>query len=473
MYKHLFFDDQRLYVRQGLRREYGVPEAVGSFVDPRYATPYCWCWALRGIDGKVHLLYTGHVQDENGKVFNCFGAAISDDGIAFQLRNTAAESGIDNPVTPNQFLAPSAGQGVFNSEIALILEDRQAPPSERYKLLYADMAPWVPTRHVVDSIYTSPDLVKWTLKDGAIWNTEGTEPLTGGFFNPVSGKFTILTRPDFGQRRVAVTETADWYHFTPPELCMQCDSLDDTLAEIYGMPALEYDGWFIGFPHVYSGFAQEIFVKFFGGTMNAQLAYSLNGHHWQRSLRKPFVSGEMLPDGPWKMAYLSSFLREPDGSLLLYVCSSRKEHGAKAEEMMGQSCIHVLRLRADGFIRLSTTGEEEGVLALRETCLQAPRLQINLQAKHATCAIYKFDSRGKEAWRSHEDCIPFSGDSTCWEPQWRSGDLQELVGQLVNIEVKLQDGSLYSIAYDGVPLMGSQSSRYFAKGILPTRERWF
>jgi hypothetical protein len=198
-----------------------------------------------------------------------------------------------------------------------------------------------------------------------------------------------------------------------------------------------------------------------------QLAYSLDGLHWQRSLRTPFIEGDMLPDGPWKMTYLNSVIRDSDGSLLLYVCATRQEHGMKAEDMMGQTSIKILRLRADGFVRFVTNGNKEGVLTLRDSLLQGGDLRINLQAKHATCAIYKFGSRGQESWLSHEDCLPFSGDSTCWRPQWRNGSIDDVVGKLIIVEVRLHDGALYSIAYDGIPLMNTQAARYDRDGILP------
>lgn len=468
MYTHLFFDDQRLYVRQGLRREYGEPELVGSFTDPKLTPAYGWCHALRAPDGNVHLLYNGIALDGTMPV-HAFGAAISSDGVHFQPRNTARESGFAHPLVPNQILPPSTK----NSEIAVVLEDSNAPAEERYKMLFTDMTNREKTLRIEDSVYVSKDLIQWHLKEGACWNPEGTEPIAGAFYNPVAKKFTILTRPDHGQRRVGITETADWRSFSPIELCMQCDSLDEPLVEIYGMPAMVYEGWFIGFPLIYSGFEQGIFTKFSSGEMRVQLAYSLNGHHWQRSLRTPFLEGEMLPDGPWKMTFLSSVLRENDGSLLLYVCANHCQHGTPPEQMMGNACIKVLRLRKDGFIRLTTSGSEEGVLALRETCLQGDNLKINLCAKHATCAIYKYDTNGKELWFSHEDCIPFSGDATDWTPQWHNGSLADLRGKLINIEVRLQDGSLYSIRYDGIPLMNQQSVRYFRDGTLPPPERIF
>ena len=77
MYKHLFFDDQRLYVRQGLRREYGTPQVVGTYVDPNLSSPYGWAFAQRGPDGKVHLLYNGILKTDDGKPVHGYGIAAS------------------------------------------------------------------------------------------------------------------------------------------------------------------------------------------------------------------------------------------------------------------------------------------------------------------------------------------------------------------------------------------------------------
>ncbi len=207
--------------------------------------------------------------------------------------------------------------------------------------------------------------------------------------------------------------------------------------------------------------------------MCAQLAYSLNGHHWQRSLRMPFISPDMLPDGPWKMAFPSTMIRLKDGSILIYVCTSRLEHGTEYAKMIGNAAVKILRLRKDGFIKLTAKGDEQGVVALRDTLWQGGPLSINLHARHATCAIYKYGTNGTESWFSHEDCVPFSGDDCQWMPQWRTGTLNSLTDQLVNIEVRLQDGSLYSIAYDGIPMMNQQAECYRKFGRLPNNCKGF
>lgn len=459
MFKHLFFDDQRLYIRQGLRREYGVPREVGTYADPNLTSPYGWCHAATGPDGCVYLLYNGIAKTREGKCVHGFGVAVSSDGVQFEPRETLSECMFVNPLVPNQILEPS---DTF-SEIAALAEDADAPSSERYKMLFAHVL----ADHIEDEIHVSADLIHWRRLSGCTWNPQGTEPITGAFFNSVSGKFTVLSRPGWGQRRVGITETSDWRYFTPLEMCLQCDSLDEPLAEIYGMPAMAYDGWFIGFPLVYSGFEQTLATKYKTGRMCAQLAYSLNGRHWQRSLRVPFIGEEMLADGPWKMTFPSSMLRQKDGSVLLYVNASRHEHGTDYAKMVGNAFVKILRLRRDGFIRLATQEREPGVVALRETLWQGGPLSINLEARHATCAIYKYDSAGKEAWLSHEDCQPFSGDSTCWIPQWNHGATDDLTGKLVNIEIRLSDGCLYSISYEGIPLMNQESEQYRRTGITP------
>ena len=465
MYKHLFFDDQRLYVRKGLRREYGVPEFVGTYVDPNLTSPYGWCFAMRGPDGKIRLLYNGFLNSD--PQFHGFGIAVSDDGIHFSPQETGLAFEGDPRPLPNRIL-PSNANG---SEIAALLECPDAPADERYKILFADIRSQT---HIDDDVYVSPDLVLWKRLEGSCWNRQGTEPITGAFYNPRTRKFVILSRLDWGQRRVGITETADWKSFPPVDLCLQCDSLDEPLAEIYGMPAIEYDGWFVGFPLVYSGFEQEICNKFSSGMMRVQLAYSLNGCHWQRSLRTPFIGGETVPDGPWPMTFLSSVLRDADGSLLLYVCASHRQHGTPPAEMIGNAAVKILRLREDGFIKLVTEPGAEGTLALRDTCWQGGPLRINLEAEHATCAIYKYKvGADREVLLSHEDCIPFTGDSVRWVPQWRNGSPDELAGKLINIEVRLRGGALYSIAYDGFPLMNIQARRYEQSGILPERDRLF
>ena len=48
-----------------------------------------------------------------------------------------------------------------------------------------------------------------------------------------------------------------------------------------------------------------------------------------------------------------------------------------------------------------------------------------------------------------------------WKPQWTSGvQLSSLKEKVIIIEIKMTDGSIYSISGDGIQLMNIEASRY-------------
>ena len=102
---------------------------------------------------------------------------------------------------------------------------------------------------------------------------------------------------------------------------------------------------------------------------------------------------------------------------------------------------------------------------------------MNLQAKKATLAVYEV--RDEEQWSmpfllegySHEDCIPFSGNSTNWIPVYQNGKkLDDLQGKTIMLELKIEDGTIYSISGDFTPIMNTEGVRYRQlNGIRPKR----
>ena len=472
MFKQFFFDDQRLFVRENFERTYGETTLVGTYRDHKICTSYCWAWLIKGPDGKTHLLYQGTVSG-SGKML--MAAAISDDGIHFTPRNTAEEAGIKEPMVPNQLFSSDT-----DGEMAGVIEDKTAPPDERYKILFTDNSQIPLLLYIQDYILASPDLIHWKKLQGSCWNPAGTEPLLGVFFNKVSNKFTILSRPDWGQRRVGVTETNDWHYYTPLEMCLQVDSLDPALAEIYGMPAVAVDDIFIGFPHIYTNYPQVLNTKYFAGTMHAELSYSLNGRHWQRSLRTPFLSGShpqlVERDGvASKMLFLMSAMKQDNGEILLCATTNTHEHGCPPTQIKADdTSVSIFKMREDGYICLNTKDKQtEGRVATREIIWQAGELSVNLKAQKATCAIY--GQAGNDVkplpGYTHEDCVPFSGDSTHWTPAWKSrATLNAMGGKTVIIEIKLTDGVIYSFSGDGIPVMNQEAARYRRFGNLSQRK---
>ena len=451
----LFFDDQRLFNRTNVTRQYGIPELIEDavFYEKNASVSIGFPSVWNAPDGKYHMFYQGFLRGEDYKVVTL--AAISSDGIHWEPRNTAREAGIQDPICDNQLLP------FFDGELASVIEDKAAPEDQRLKAL---ITVYRRDSHTVDDlIYVSGDGIHWALCEDIRWNDRGAEPGAGGFYCETRDSFVITARPGWGVRRICSFETKDFIHFTKPELAIQCDSIDEPLIETYGMPSFSYKGWYIGLLWIYHTLSENR-TKYMGGTMDCQLAYSLNGLHWQRSLRYPFIPNGK--DGsPTSGMVFPSAVRLENGQIIIYASATPHEHGYFIED---GACIVSYTLREDGFICLKA-GDEPGSIFTRQMLLNSGNFSINIKCTdgQATCAVYDMYSNPIEGF-GHADCIPFSGDSTAWNPVFRSGrKVEELAGNIVTLEITFSNGELYAISGDYVHMMNQEAERYKKFGILP------
>ncbi len=437
-----FFDDSMLFRRERMTRKLGKPEIVATYCDGRSNISWFTGFVFRTDDGRFRMLYQGRQKDGSDMLLS----AVSGDGLHFEFEKEIMR--------------------VENAEVAAVVEDDLNAPEERYKLLLCEYGK-LPMR-VRGSLFVSPDLVHWKMLEGVSWNN-GNEPITGVFYNRVRDCFTITLRPDWGVRMVGFRETRDWRNFSEYVTCMRSDALDGPLDELYGMPAFDYAGRFVGLPLIYRNFEQGNHSKYWKGTIEAFLAYSDDGRYWIRSLRSPFLSGlneETLgATGSLRpMVWPASFRTAEDGSLLIYGSASDREHGI-GFDAAGAGCICVWRVRKDGLIALEA-GDEEGVVSTREIAWYGGEAHLNLSAEHATFAVYESsggvlpDVKPVEGF-GHGDCVPFSGDSTDWTPVFASGrKIDELKGRTLVFELRVRGGSVCSISGNGEPMFNVAAARF-------------
>lgn len=457
MYKHLFFDDRYLFERENVKRCYGEPKLVEDAVFKDTAVSTCWSgpWVFKLDDGSYRMIYSGRDTATESMTVSL---AKSKDGIHFEKELISGTSNIIMHI---------------RGEIASVFEDKFCPESERYKMLYTEINP--DTLTVDGILYVSGDLINWNISEHR-WSKDG-EPVTGVFYNHKKHCFTIVKRGSWGVRMLGYTETRDWKTFSPEVLCMQQDSIDAPLEEMYGMPSFAYDNIFIGFPHIYSGFPNCMSAKYSSGFIKAQLAYSYNGTNWLRSLREPFISGVYPENASNKdfyapMVWPTSMLVNED-SVMIYACASKYEHGPGFHEKGANGYIFTYKLRKDGFIALESDDKDiESVVATRENAWHGGELHINLKAKKATVAVYtsnKTENKGMNLYGvceviegySHEDCIPFDGDSCDWIPRFKNGKtIDALSGKALAFEIKFTDGTIYSIYGDMTPLFNVEGERF-------------
>jgi hypothetical protein len=471
MKKQLFFDDGFLFGRENVERKYGKAELIkdACYQDGVCSTDWPTGNVFKTAENEYRMVYMGMTNDS--KQMKLFMAK-STDGIHFTPDNFDEDFKAHGKVAAHEIMDIPNG-----FEVADVYEDPTANAQEKYKLLMSEYNG--AEIYVHDYIYTSADLFRWT-KTPYKW-AEGTEPIASAFYNEKMECHTFIARPFWGVRTIGAYQTKDFKTLSPFRYCLCVDSLDEPLMELYGMTAFFYEGTYIGFAHTYREQQSSFGAKYKGGVLDVQLAYSYDGEYWQRSLRTPFLSGVCdLEKGETEHKLL--WARQPkildDGDVYIYASASELEHGP-AFDGSGTGKILVYKLRRDGFVYLQTKEKEKpAVVISREKLWNGGELHLNLQAKRATVAVYTSSDPKKQGnplgfarpikGYTHEDCIAFEGDSKDWIPVFKSGKkLADLKGETLVIEVKFEDGKLYSLSGDYQDVFNTVGERYRLLGIEP------
>jgi hypothetical protein len=159
-----------------------------------------------------------------------------------------------------------------------------------------------------------------------------------------------------------------------------------------------------------------------------------------------------------------------DGYFYLYGTAAQVEHGDFCPEKHCSS-LKIYRTPEHRFQSMAVkAGAPYGKLALRQNVLHSGTIHWNLKAVNATCAIYEATREDCKTLRSHEDCIPFTGDSIDWVPQWKGHDsAEDLQNKLLVFELRMDSGEVWSVTGDFTRLCTTEAFRYEKFRMLPTR----
>lgn len=457
----LFFDDMHLNQAVNLYRQIGAPKLLQTLSfyddDSRIA------WSYPSVFFDQHSAKWRMTYQHCGTTFPRVALlAESTDGEHWHKRDTTPDLVFANRQRCNQLIPTEEF-----SEWSATFFDERAPEEERLK---GFVVKHVSDYHLQAQLWTSPDGLHWKPKKGAIWQSIAPDPATCAYFNHVTGKYTIISRPDWTDRRLAMHETEDWIHYTDQKLVLQADALDTPLAQLYGMQVFSYEGMFIGFLWVYHPM-QEVLGgsphKFYGGRVDCQLAYSLNGTHFQRGIRTPLF--ENIPDSPYSgCIYPTSVRTMPDGSLRIYASASTHEHAHDE----GKMSILTFELRQDGFVGLRSSGGC-GIAGTRPLLYMGGDIQLNVKCQGSVRAQIT-DYEGKTLLGySFSDCQPFTGDSIAWVPHFKEKNVEDLTGKLIRLEIALDGAILYAIRGNLHSLYAGQCWRFEHEGEIPKERLGF
>ena len=453
----IFFDDQTLEARINLVRQYGKLEYVpaSTYRDPSDLSISAGLPSVFYHEELKEYVMIYNILDTNDSedlgIYMC--AAHSKDLTCWEPLDTTDLINMPNRKFFNQAFFLNQGEG-------WIYKDERAKKEERYKLFYCRYAE---NLRISDELYVSPDLFNWTKLD-CTWNTQGSEPGIGCAYSEKLKKYIITCRPHWADRRVCTVTTEDFRTFSPVIHSLQTDSMDEAMAEGYGMPIYEYENYHIGLMWKYlrpnGGESVQVGNQLINnlGRMYPELVYSFNGLNYMRSLREPFIeqTDPMLPY--YGCLFVTGFI-EKDDEIYFYGASSQGEHGKFRDK--GTGSIVFFKMKKDRFICL----ESRGLGNLRTRCLLINgALSINASSAEPMKFRLLDSSMQVVEGFDFDDCDTFTGDSLNHVLTWKGKDTSCLKGRSLKLEISATVSRLYAIKGDFKVLAFNQNRLYEAFG---------
>ena len=463
----LFWDWSHIARHDNIELCQGVPrwEPEGTYEDPTLVWLNPWPTVYR--EESVHLWRM--LYPITGFPLTIAGAE-SDDGIHWRPMNFPDVDPGGEKLAPNHlFTVPGANTGgVYHDALEsggwrfkCYFIQRGGPLAERarvqqdnrfHEFIAAKGArPWMADALIAGS----RDGLHWELIPDARWDHPGwyPDPPPGWFYNYCKKKHVLVTRPGWGDRRLATMESDDSLRWGEPKFLMQPDPLDEPCTQFYGMPVVYYEGVYIGFLFIARFMNAERLDRFnqLWGTIDSQLAYSLDGEHWNRGLRSPFIPLNEPGQPGGGMIYPTSLV-ETETELRIYSAATVELHmrsGSGQFHRRGEippSHILLHTLRRDGFMYLESKGNWATFMSMPMVLLK-PELSMNALGPHGEVLFQLTDQHGRpvDGYR-FEDCEPLIEIDDLAAPlRWKGMSLEPVTDRIVRLEVRFRHTRLYAI----------------------------
>jgi hypothetical protein len=196
------------------------------------------------------------------------------------------------------------------------------------------------------------------------------------------------------------------------------------------------------------------------GKLYPELAYSFNGLHYMRSLRKSLIPQED-PMLPYFGCLFATQMLETDDGIYIISAASQGEHGKFREK--GTGSIVTFKLKKDRFISLESQGA--GVIRTRNLLINGA-LSLNVSAAEPVrCRLLDTAMNVIEGF-DYDDFDLFTGDHTDRVLTWHNKDTSYLKGKSLKLEISLTASKIYAIKGDFKVLYFNQNRLYETYGII-------
>ena len=252
-------------------------------------------------------------------------------------------------------------------------------------------------------------------------------------------------------RTIGYSTSDDFIHWTPLEPALVPDSKDPVDLQFYGMPAIKYEGYYLGFPWLFRTHRL---------TMESGFAYSRDG----KTFLRPEDRAAFIPlgaKGTWESAciYISRPIVHQD-RLWFYYQAMNWAHSVADFLAVGEragGAVGIATLPLDGFVSLDA-GPNPGTITTRPLVFKGSRLLVNFEASlkgsagvddASSLQVEVLDPRGRPIQgfgRDEAQTITRTGlrHSVAWKAGTR---LASQEGRPVRLRFHLRNAKLYSFQF--------------------------
>jgi hypothetical protein len=275
---------------------------------------------------------------------------------------------------------------------------------------------------------------------------------------PSIKKYVGFSRFGMG-RRMARSESDDFFHWSEPQVVLACDEQDGDGTQIYGAGVDLYEGIYIAMIWMYPQQGS--------GRLDTQLATSRDGINWIRVAdRRPWL--RLGTDPGWEAGMARSVARiiHRGNDLFIYYCGTPRPHShTLGEQEWAQriekypdlkklkTAVGLVTLRRDGFVSLRAN-YNEGTVLTQPFILPEGSLHVN--CSDGTVRAMLCDANG-EPISGFEQSQDIWGNWLDAEVHWKQDIPQTLRGQPVRLKFYLKNTDLYSYWWQQGRLQDKQS----------------
>lgn len=440
-----FIDDWNLYSRYNFERKLGKPQYIPEATLEDELCEGTWdfpCVAYIEDEDKYIALYISAITPKdyvdkgwgftpkNGVI--CY--AESKDGIHWIKPDMSEKVELDDRRTQNQVSGPFEGSPV-------LYDKWTSDSSAKFKVIYNYTLGGKECR----ALMVSPDGINWRHAE-TYPNIGASDSPTSLCYDPDNNCYYMYARKFNGDRRVWVWKTTDFKEFHELGLCMHPDPMDKAMVGFYGMPTFKYENMFFGL--LWRIYCHQQTMGLANGPIDIGLTYSYDGSHFNRASYDAFIPRNPLGEHGGGCIYSSCMFVDKENTVRIYSGGSKAEHFQN--QNLADAALMLHKLRLDGFMYLESVSRTAN-LRTKWLRITGDQLKINVKCPFGSARVQIVDENGIPLpGFTFDDCEPFTGDELFWQPQWKGGDLSNVISgrKRRQIDIEVVSGQVFAIRGD-------------------------